>query len=268
MKKFVPLTIAAFFLLGTVGLAQNYSTNDPGQNATSQTQDITVTIPERVAMHLTESSYSLDLNNPPAYDTTSNEGCRLLRKGQEHDVSNGVIPTGTLDSSGLASGYVPFQGVQLGSYLVLELLALNNPAVATYPAAVLTSGGNVATDSNGDYLKGTLVCFNRKTVQKFSNAASGWKFSADVTMSPGVGQFGIIDRTPGYLPAVSIVNGQNESDYRHLLNSTSTGLMLAKDSHPTGGWLDDNITELFWFDGSETPGTKTITVTYTLTGSF
>lgn len=266
------LALSALATLVSVAVAQGtYTDNSGGGTGASAIQTITIDIPTRVALHLTETSYALDLNDLPAWTggAFDGEGCRLLRKGQEAHVGTGILPVGVLDPNGLAGWAAAYGGANLTPYLVLELLALNNPDVQTYPAVVLDNG-DVAQDEDG-YLKGTLVCFNQKIVQKFANTE--WAFTADVTMADGVGQFGIIDRIPSGWPPIT--NGFPEGETRHLISESTNGLALAghvangTSGGATGGWLDDHITELFWFDGTETPGAgKQIVVTYTLTGGL
>lgn len=218
--------IAATALIATAA-AQDYSDNSGGGNTAEQTQTITIDIPQRVALHLTDTSFELDL------DDLEGKDCRLVPKG-----------------------------TAITGFLQLEGFAESGMVVENYPAAIFDESGNVATNDQGEYLKGTLVCSNVFVVQKFSNA--GWEFSANVDQDEGSGVFGLIDRADG-----TAADGQPESDWRYLLTNGGSNLTLAWDrNRVTGGWLDDEITQLFWFDGSETPGPKTISVEYVLTGRF
>ena len=105
--------------------------------------------------------------------------------------------------------------------------------------------------------KGTLICVNHKTLQKFSNDPEGWQLSVSVTGTPasGFGYFGLADFI-SMMPMGGFVT-----------NSLPSGPhVVASGDGPTGGWLDDLIVEGFWFDGSELDGTYTIDVTFTLAG--
>lgn len=271
MKKLLALLIITIIALAGSAFAQDYdSDSDNNDGTASVDQTITITIPERVALHITETTYTLDLNTPTAYaglggfDYTG-EGCGFVRQNQIDQIAAGDPEVGP---------WAPF-GV-VGDYLTLESLFLANGGVSTYPAVILNGGNveNLGTTEDPDYSKGLLVCSNTKIVQKFSNSPSGFTFSVNVEVPAGVGQFGIIDRVmPFDLPPTNddgINDGFPERDYDHLLGAGSHGpLTLAESSSVnTNGWRDDLIRELFYFDGTETPGTHIITVTYTLASNL
>jgi len=216
------LALAGITLVATAAAQADFNYNETGDR-TRVRQEIELTIPTRVALHITQTDFALDLND------LAGAGCRLVPKG--------VMPS-------------DYQGLR--SY------AQSGKAVSTYPAVVLDQHGNIATEG-GEYLKGTLVCRNEFIVQKFAN--TGWELTANVAMTEGSGKFGLRDDAL----KGGVADGSAESDYRHLIGASADGLMLAHSGSPTGGWLDDKIEELFWFDGTETPGDKTITVTFVLT---
>lgn len=218
------LVVLAFAALAATAAAQpDFNYNSEGGDRTRVRQQIELTIPTRVALHITDTDFALDLNN------LEGAGCRMVPKG--------VMPS---------------------DYNSLRSYARGGQAVSIYPAVVLDQNGNVA-EVAGTYQKGTLVCRTEFVVQKFAN--TGWELTADVDMTEGSGKFGIRDDAlKGGVP-----DGSAESNYRHLIGASADGLILAHSGSPTGGWLDDKIEELFWFDGTETPGDKTITVTFVLT---
>lgn len=77
MKKYFLSLIALALLLGAA-LADEV---DVGADEASVTQRINLTIPQRVALHLTEDEWILDLNSPPLGDVSTGEGCFLVPKG-------------------------------------------------------------------------------------------------------------------------------------------------------------------------------------------
>lgn len=217
------LVVLAGAALAAIAAAQpDFDYNDGPNPRASVSQQIELTIPTRVALHITQTDFALDLND------LKGAGCRLVPK--DATISN---------------------------YQDLRGYANSGRPVSLYPAVVLDQNGNIAREGES-YLKGTLVCKNTFVVQKFAN--TGWELTADVYMDPGSGKLGLRDDAPGL-----ITDGSGESNYRHLIGASASGLMLAHSSSPTNGWLDDNIEQLFWFDGTETPGDKTITVTFVLT---
>jgi hypothetical protein len=192
---------------------------------------ITVRIPLRLALHLTESRWDLDLAHPPRGDVSAKEGCFLVPKG--------------------------FQG---GPKDLLALLEAGQLTPAdTYPAIVDADGNGQISDDE----KGTLVCFNKKVLQKFCNnweegTGYGCEFDLKVNVVrpfPFTGNYGrMFFHDDVTLPPVGevyvrefveIVPGQND-------NGEPIEMVKVKGAR-FPGWLDDFITEGFWFDGSEVP---------------
>jgi hypothetical protein len=68
-------------LLALLGLALADEAYDVGEDQATVTERINLTIPQRVALHLTEDEWVLDLNNPPLGDLSTKEGCFLVPKG-------------------------------------------------------------------------------------------------------------------------------------------------------------------------------------------
>lgn len=234
------MAVVALFLAGTA-LAQDF---DYGVNDASVTQTVTIAIPTRVAIHISQSDFALDL------DDLADANCYLVRK----DLVEGVTGFDSLIEAIIASG---------------------QHEVDEYPGVVLDAEGNIAVE-NGEFLKGGMVCFNEKTVQKFVNTLLGWELSADVTMNPGMGQFAILDSVEPWYVLDGLTPWFGER-YRHLVDSND-GLFwnvhlddaeLAEQClGRSDGWLDNYIYELFFFDGRERPGEKTMTVTFNLVGGL
>ena len=254
MKLRIIISLLTLIALVSTALAQGDYEEGGGENSDPTTnQTITVTIPERLALHLTETTYELDLSDPgngnfveyagdwPSQYWPDGEGCYMLPK---HVTLNPALET---------------------MIALTSAVYHNGTPVASYPAVIL-DGEGVAQDGAGNWQKGSLVCFNQKVIQKFANVP--WTFSADVNIDGAIGTFGIVDVIiDRYYAPVTYTNGydgRNEGDLRHMLTQSESGLVLATGNGATNGWLDDQITEIFWFDGTETPGTHTVTVTYTL----
>lgn len=208
---------------------------DDNHDQAAVKEKVKVIIPPRYALHLTEDEWNLNLNSPlaapgdytynPADPQPPAEGCYLVPKSVK-----------TID--------------QLVSYVLGG--GVLRP-IDAYPAAKDYDGDGKLADNE----KGTLICVNHKTLQKFSNDPDGWKLSVQVTGSPasGFGYFALGDFLGG-----SLVGG-------FYTNSLPYGpVVVASGPGPTGGWLDDLIVEGFWFDGTELDGTYTMTVTFTLAG--
>jgi hypothetical protein len=68
-------------LLALLGLALADEAYDVGEDQATVTERINLTIPQRVALHLTEDEWVLDLNNPPLGNLETGEGCFLVPKG-------------------------------------------------------------------------------------------------------------------------------------------------------------------------------------------
>ncbi|GAA6758111.1 hypothetical protein [Thermus oshimai] len=215
MKKLF-LSLSALALLLGVALADEVV--DVGSDEASVTERITLTIPQRVALHLTEDEWILDLNSPPR--GASGEGCFLVPKGY----------TGSLEDA------------------VNDALAGELEPMDTYPAIKDLDGDGSISDEE----KGTLICLNQKVLQKFCNNGEGCELDLKVTRTlggPTYGKLGVLDEAPdiGHSRFVAITPGVNDDgDPLELLKVLGRRLP---------GWLDDLITEAFWFDGSEVAGT-------------
>ena len=243
MKKVIFL---AMFVLVGAALAQSTTTSGQAwaisgndDTSVSLTETIKVTIPVRYALHLTDTRWELNLNNPPmGVDYTFNpnewaapeDGCYLVPKF----ITNGDELKDYLIEGGVLRG--------IDSY----------PAIRDF-----NTDGKIE-----DTEKGTLICVHHKTLQKFSNDPKGWKLAISVTNAQdtptsGFGYFGMADHI---LPA-----GGWGYFYTNELPVSDQVVAKAKKM-TTGGWLDDDIVEAFWFDGTEAAGDYELTVTFTLAG--
>jgi len=243
MKKVVLLVL--FVLVGAAlaseptSEARSWVIGGDDSESVSLSETITVNIPTRYALHLTDTLWELDLNAPPAGpDYTFNpsewaapeDGCYLVPK----TVTNGDELRAYLSEGGVLKG------------------------MDNYPAIKDFNDDNVIEDTE----KGTLICVHHKTLQKFSNDPDGWKLQITVTGTPtsGFGYFGMADHV---LPAGSW--GYFYTNDLEAYPVTDVVVASAEDA-TTGGWLDDDIVEAFWFDGTEAAGTYELTVTFTLAG--
>jgi hypothetical protein len=77
-------------LLALLGLALADEAYDVGEDQATVTERINLTIPQRVALHLTEDEWVLDLNNPPLGDLSTKEGCFLVPKGYEGTLEDAI----------------------------------------------------------------------------------------------------------------------------------------------------------------------------------
>ncbi|AFV75607.1 hypothetical protein Theos_0543 [Thermus oshimai JL-2] len=214
------LTLSALLALGLAlanGPDDEYNVGD--QQATV-TERITLTIPQRVALHLTEDEWVLDLNNPPLGNQATGEGCFLVPKDFE----------GTLEDA-------------LEAALAGDLRPMD-----AYPAAKDLDGDGTLENHE----KGTLICINQKVLQKFCNNGQGCELDLKVTRTlggPTYGKLGVKDIAEdiGHERFVEIIPGTNDDgDPLELLKVLGNRLP---------GWLDDLIIEAFWFDGTEVAGT-------------
>ncbi len=120
--------------------------------------------------------------------------------------------------------------------------------IGTYPAAKDYNGNGKLEDDE----KGTLICLNKKVLQKFCNNREGCELDLKVTRTSGgptYGKLGVLEEAPdiGHTRFVEIIPGVNDDgDPLELLKVLGQRLP---------GWLDDIITEAFWFDGTEVAGT-------------
>ena len=248
------MTIAALALLGLAVVGWSFACcNLPFHQGDGQSwiscqhqvqlnENVELTIPKRLALHLTETEWNLDLNDPPAGDVQAGEGCFLVPK--------------------------TFSGTPQDLLAMLENGELT-PA-DTYPAIVDIDGDGQISNSE----KGTLVCFNKKVLQKFCNnwqtgTNYGCEFDLKVNMvmpagvTGGYGRLFFYDEATlppvgqvAYNPFIEITPGQNDE------GSPIEVLKVRGARFP--GWLDDFITEGFWFDGSELPGTYQFNVVFML----
>jgi hypothetical protein len=261
MKKVFAL-IATLALLGGV-FAQDYADNTAGGNSASLTETVNISIPNRVALHLTNTGFDLNLNDLGAAINDGDVNCFLVRKNDipHHDFANFDAFVAAVDFA--------------------------NP-VSNYPAAVFENG-EVAMDGN-EYLKGGLACSNQSIVQKFSNYLLGWKLEADVNIPTLSGiKFAIMDtveNNPSY-----IADGDTsvctfwllwcrnyDGVYKYYVPHTTLGFhnpleldnadLARQRIGKTNGWRDDHITQWFFFDGSEIAGSHAVDVVYTLTGGL
>jgi hypothetical protein len=215
------LALLGLALADEVPLDEAY---DVGEDQATVTERIILTIPQRVALHLTEDEWVLDLNSPPLGNPNTGEGCFLVPKG--------------------------FQGT-LQDALNAALSGTLTP-IAAYPAAQDFNGNGKLEDDE----KGTLICINKKILQKFCNNREGCELDLKVTRTlggPTYGKLGVLDApiVPDFFPPlgrfVEIIPGVNDDgDPLELLKVLGQRLP---------GWLDDIIIEAFWFDGTEVAGT-------------
>jgi len=242
MKKW-SLLIAVLVLFGlayagggpATDSGQAWAINEDGSSSVSLSETINLTIPKRYALHLTETEWNLDLGDVPAAagDYTFNpEEMSIPGEGCY------LVPKTVTNGS------------ELKDYL-LEGGVLH--PIDVYPAIKDRDGDGKISDDE----KGTIICVNHKILQKFSNDPDGWKLSVGVTgPQTGFGWFGMADRI---LPAGGL-------GYFFTNSLPVTGQVVASGQGTTHGWLDDDIIEAFWFDGTEAAGDYTMTVTFTLTG--
>lgn len=193
---------------------------DDNHDQAAVKEKVRVVIPPRYALHLTEDEWNLDLNSPPLGDLNTKEGCFLVPKG--------------------------FQG-RLEDALNAALSGKLKP-IGAYPAAKDFNGNGKLEDDE----KGTLICINTKILQKFCNNREGCELDLKVTRTlggPTYGKLGVREEAPdiNHTKFVSITPGVND-------NGTPLELLKVLNNR-LPGWLDDTITEAFWFDGSEVAGT-------------
>ncbi|GAB5601514.1 hypothetical protein FJNA_00380 [Thermus sp. FJN-A] len=217
MKKLI-LSLSALALLLGAALANGGEAYDVGEDSASVTQRINLTIPQRVALHLTEDEWVVDLNSP--VPGQNGEGCFLVPKGYTGSLEEAI-------ADALAGHFVP---------------------IDTYPAIKdLNDNGKI---DEGE--KGTIICINQKVLQKFCNNREGCELDLKVTRTlggPTYGKLGVVDRAQdiGHERFVEIIPGSSD------LGAPIELLKMLGRRLP--GWLDDLIIEAFWFDGTEQAGT-------------
>ncbi|WP_105316549.1 hypothetical protein [Thermus tenuipuniceus] len=212
MRKLALLMVS--LLLG-LALASGGEEWNVGDQQASVTERINLTIPQRVALHLTEDEWIVDLTNP--LPGQNGEGCYLVPKGY-----GGTLEQAIQDA--LAGVFAP---------------------IGTYPAIKDLNGNGVIDPGE----KGTLICLNQKVLQKFCNNGDGCELDLKVTRTmggPTYGQGGVVDKAPDLNHSKFVqFNGQDTGQPLELLKVLNKRLP---------GWLDDIIIEAFWFDGSEVAG--------------
>ncbi|MFN4072380.1 MAG: hypothetical protein ACK4G4_03015 [Thermus sp.] len=213
MRKLVLLALSGLLALALANGGEEWNVGD--QEATV-TERINLTIPQRVALHLTEDEWVVDLNNP--VPGQNGEGCYLVPKGYQ----------GSLEDA------------------INDALAGNFQPIDTYPA-IKDLNGNGQIDEGE---KGTIICLNQKVLQKFCNNGDGCELDLKVTRTQGgpyYGQGGVVDNAPDINHTKFVqFNGVDDGTPLELLKVLGQRLP---------GWLDDEIIEAFWFDGSEEAGT-------------
>lgn len=215
-RKLSVLAILALAMGAPVAVAAE--PRDVGDQQATVTERINLTIPQRVALHLTEDEWVVDLNNP--IPGSGGEGCYLVPKGYQGSLKEAI-------QDALNGVFTP---------------------IGTYPAIKdLNNNGKIDPGE-----KGTLICLNQKVLQKFCNNRNGCELDLKVTRTlggPTYGQLGVVDQAQdinhsNFKPIIPGVN--DDGDPLELLKVLNGRLP---------GWLDDLIIEAFWFDGTEVAGT-------------
>ncbi|MDM7325331.1 MAG: hypothetical protein P3W93_010225, partial [Thermus sp.] len=202
--------------LVALALANSAEEWNVGDQQATVTERINLTIPQRVALHLTEDEWIVDLNSP--VPGQNGEGCYLVPKGYSGSLENAIA----------------------------DALAGNFPPIDTYPA-IKDLNGNGKIDEGE---KGTVICLNQKVLQKFCNNKEGCELDLKVTRTlggPTYGQGGVVEWAPD-------LNHERFVRFNGLDDGTPIELLKVLGQR-FPGWLDDLIIEAFWFDGSEVAGT-------------
>jgi len=278
-------------------------------------QTITLGIPTRFGLHLHRSSWTLDLGLVGVngnYGTTrpigvdNNTEAKCVRAG---DHSSGTTGTGrdflyyTGSATNASSKNDKILSLVNGAAYEGDQYADNtvgNPysytGTLTWPAplnprtgpgtGVAGAGGTIASPiggypgfytNNGVLVwKGPIMCSFQTIVQKFSNSANGFIFTAALTPGDGstfplplyVRDFIKSDEATnplpdnvGYNPNAVVLTENGEPE---LLAAGFGFNGEGFTGGTTGGWLDDHLLQVLVFDGSETDGSYKGTVTYTL----
>lgn len=221
------------------------------------TENITVSIPAVVAMHLHETSWTVDLFNLA--------NCDCYRAG-EHNKDTGMDEVYDIEAIMLrerSSWKGDNQAIAGNPYSFVgeTTLALRDSErqlrtrVDSYPG-IKYNGTKVEW-------KGPIVCFNRKIVEKFTNSPD-WKVNISVSgVTAGFPKLVLGDRLPNGKKFVKTLHAGGVSSALEFTN-TQAGY----GGQSTHGWLDDYILEALVFDGSETAGDKVAAVNFKLTGKF
>ncbi|BDP43208.1 hypothetical protein DAETH_31770 [Deinococcus aetherius] len=269
---------------GDVVKIEEKAATTTGNVSAALTEDVTVSIPAIVAMHLHETSWNVNLAN---LDDRGND-CDCYRAG-EHNILTGrddlydilglMRATNSVwhgDGVDRADNRYSYAGdlkwdTQYGSGLAGKLLQVHR-----YPG-IEWRGPNMTQVS----WKGPIVCFNRKIVQKFTNASKGWTVNVSLQgrgnkpVTPGFPTFILGDRVAQSGNRDNAANPKKVEVLYDALTGAKPGLTFnhafARGSASlttTGGWLDDYILEALVFDGNETAGVKEAAVKFELVGQF
>lgn len=259
MKKATGI-IAALLLTAGMAFAQNgdnAATNfDAGSDSASVSQSITLTIPQRLALHIhpsgvggsTGTDWTLNLSNFD--DNSQGTLCLAVPKPAAETIGNHVLENGEWEFSGTLS---VMQATAIGLGILDE--------ATSYPVVDIDGDGTVSGDSD----KGYLACFFTKVIQKFANIPNTTLSAVLVNSGasdeavPGFGHFGMAGFSDwngqGFTGAATFAT---TSSYDTSFNFGSTGSLT------TSGWMDELILEGFYFDGSERPGSHVMEIVYTL----
>jgi hypothetical protein len=194
--------------------------------AATVTHEITINVPQRLALKMDASDWAIDLGNL----SNGSHGCYAMSKAF---ITASELIGGSDDVTAV---FTKFLGDTANHGL--------DPATS-YPAVDLED------DS------GYIFCFASTKAEKFSNGGA-WKFSATLenagnTDDTGFGWFGVSDN--GLAPEVT---------------NTAGGSVMELSAGPERikGWLETQVLEGFYFDGTELASKYDLQVTYTLTGDF
>ncbi|GAA5512785.1 hypothetical protein Dcar01_01509 [Deinococcus carri] len=235
-----------------------------GGGSSSLTENITVSIPSIVAMHLHEKSWSLNLSDQAFVAANCyRAGGHNTDTGRDYtdNIADFMTHSGTSwTGDGVKDSKNAYSTV--GTFTWASSYNGNMVAAPRYPGIEYTSG-----TSNQVSWKGPIVCFNRKVVEKFANGANGWEVNISArNVTAGFPTLVLGDRVAntGYKKVETLYNASNKTTKSLTFNNTNvTGMGMT-----TGGWLDDYILEALVFDGNETSGTKSADVVFQLTGKF
>lgn len=253
-----------------------------GNVSTSLLEEITVSIPAIVAMHLHETSWNVNLANLEDQDND----CECYRAGEHnkdtgrddmYDIVGLMKASGTVwtgDGSVRSGNAYSFAGVLNLDPTFGSGLASKFARAPRYPGIQYGNGmSNVVW-------KGPIVCINRKIVQKFSNAKNGWTVNVSLQgkgnapITPGFPTFILGDRVAKEGANTNAANPKFVETLYDAKTGTKKTLTfnrmqaLGATAGTTGGWLDDYILEALVFDGHETAGVKEAAVKFELVGHF